>query len=241
MRIHILIFVPAALMLAVGQSNVLAQRSVGGGSSGGSSSFRSGGSFSGSGFGASSFGQASLLESPSQVSRESRQPGQFVGADADQARRFVGSTQAGEGVQRSSSGARGSGRGGGRGSSGNRSGGSQREEIRMSVSIGFNLASQRNVAARRADTSLKLAQRMENSSWLQTRSPMEVRIDSEGTATLIGSVATEHDRAIAQRLAMLESGIWRVVNELTVTPLEETPAAPQAPLPPAASPSTSGS
>ncbi len=239
MRIHILIFVPLALMLAVGQSDVLAQRTSAGGSASGSSSFRSGGSFSGGGFGASSFGQASLLDSPAQVSRESRQPGQFVGGNADQARRFVGSTQAGEGLQQSSSGARGSG--GGRGSSANRSGGSQREEIRMSVSIGFNLAAQRNVAARRVDTSLKLARRMENSSWLQTRSPMEVRIDSEGTATLIGSVATEHDRAIAQRSAMLESGIWAVVNELTVTPLEETPEAPQAPLPPVASPSTSGS
>ena len=68
-----------------------------------------------------------------------------------------------------------------------------------------------------------LATRIEISSRIQTRSPVDVSIGS-GTAILRGVVATEHDRVLAEWLARLEPGIRRVDNQLTVAPPAAGPA-----------------
>ena len=75
----------------------------------------------------------------------------------------------------------------------------------------------------RPTTAAALATRLERSRWIQSQSPIEVEIES-GTAILRGVVATEHDRALAERAALLEAGIWTVKNELVVEPIL-TPAA----------------
>ena len=67
---------------------------------------------------------------------------------------------------------------------------------------------------------------MERSSWIQNRSPLEVSID-QGTATLRGVVATEHDRVLAERLALLEGGIRQVENLLEIE--SPSPGAEDAP------------
>lgn len=58
---------------------------------------------------------------------------------------------------------------------------------------------------------------------LQKLSPITVTLDS-GTAVLRGQVATEHDRLLAQSLAMLQPGIYAVRNELTVAGAAVGPA-----------------
>ncbi len=50
---------------------------------------------------------------------------------------------------------------------------------------------------------------------LQSRGPLSVELQDR-TATLRGVVATDHDRALAEQLTLLEPGISQVRNELTV-------------------------
>jgi len=47
--------------------------------------------------------------------------------------------------------------------------------------------------------------------------PIEVLLQDR-TVFLRGSVATEHDRELAQRLALLEAGVDAVQNQLAVNP-----------------------
>ncbi len=62
--------------------------------------------------------------------------------------------------------------------------------------------------------------------------PITVVVEGK-TAVLQGVVRTDHSKAIAERLALLEPGIYRVRNELTVQPESEQEALPSplAPLP----------
>ncbi len=238
-----------AVLLGLCADQVMAQRiSSGGGAFGsrtrggslsagtrslfGSGSSR-GGLGSAGGFGTGSAGQ---VDASDRFLRTNRRTGDFVGSDAQETRSFVGSVGAGSGGG-SGAGSRGNqglrGRGG-RSSTANRSSGRgrgrQAEEIRTAVRVGFTTrpAISRSVA-------LRLASRMERSAWIENRSPIEVAIVS-GTATLRGVVASEHDRALAERLALLEAGVWTVKNELVVAPAarsrpDSTAPAPQRPSP----------
>ena len=76
-----------------------------------------------------------------------------------------------------------------------------------------------------AQVSSQLAQRIQKSSWVKTESPVEVTIN-QGTATLRGVVASDHDRRLAERMAKLEPGVRRVANLLTVA-ASPTPAQAQ--------------
>jgi hypothetical protein len=95
------------------------------------------------------------------------------------------------------------------------------DEIRTKVRLGFTVP--KPARAQLARLGSKLATRMETSSWLETRSPMEVAIEGN-TAILRGVVASEHDRSLAERLAKLEPGIRRVENRLTLAPASESPS-----------------
>jgi osmotically-inducible protein OsmY len=53
------------------------------------------------------------------------------------------------------------------------------------------------------------------------RWPVTVTVQGE-TAVLRGRVATDHDRLLAEALAQMQPGIWKVQNELVV----ESPASP---------------
>ena len=68
----------------------------------------------------------------------------------------------------------------------------------------------------RSQVNSKLAERLTRSPTIRFRSPLEVNLQSDGTVVLRGTVATAHDRAVAERLARLEPGVWRVQNELQV-------------------------
>ncbi|MGQ9576384.1 MAG: BON domain-containing protein [Thermoguttaceae bacterium] len=56
---------------------------------------------------------------------------------------------------------------------------------------------------------------LQRSGQIVKRSPLSVTVRND-TAILRGRVATEHDRLLAETMALLEPGIWRVENELVV-------------------------
>lgn len=154
-----------------------------------------------------------------QISTTPLQPGEFVGADVQDVR----DTMARTGAQRGT----GQGRSGlsafdsspfGRalqalsGGLGSSYGARRTTEIRARMRTAFTVP-----RTAPGQVGSKLAQRLEKSSWIETHSPMEVKIEG-GTAVLRGVVATEHDRAIAGRMAMLEPGVRQVDNQLEVQP-----------------------
>ncbi|NLS90858.1 MAG: BON domain-containing protein [Planctomycetaceae bacterium] len=158
--------------------------------------------------------------------RDNRQNA-FVGADSADAG-FVGAASADGGNQSSRS--RNIRRGGGASSANvNRSGGRgrQRDEVRVVLQLGFTPPKPSTIAPSRAPSAVasRLAERMTNSTWIQNRTPLEVSVD-QGTATLRGVVSTEHDRLLAERLAMLEAGIWKVENQLKVAASPDSQEAP---------------
>lgn len=180
-------------------------------------------------------GSAGMVNSSDRFVRTSRQASAFVGSDSSDTREFVGSVTAGSAS--GSSGSRniraGGGGSSGRGSSANanrgRGGGGpgrQTDEVRVTLNVGFALPLEQVAVETRELAAAKLAGRMARSTWIQRRSPLEVTL-AQGTATLRGVVATEHDRALAERLALLEPGISTVKNELMVQPPESA-----APVPP---------
>jgi osmotically-inducible protein OsmY len=76
---------------------------------------------------------------------------------------------------------------------------------------------------------VNLQRQLGPTSQLSTLGPIRVEIQGR-TATLSGTVASEHTRALAEKVALLEPGISAVRNELTVS---AAPAAQPAPLQPA--------
>jgi len=88
--------------------------------------------------------------------------------------------------------------------------------------------------------SANLSRRIGDAHSLTINAPVDVVVDGQ-TVILRGEVATEHDRRVAEQLARLEPGVWKIQNELVVSsqkpavqPQQPAPAltAPAAPLPP---------
>lgn len=158
-------------------------------------------------------GTAGQVDTNARYMRDNRQ-GNFVGSDSSDTS-FVGAATSGD-TGRSNRNIR---RGGGGAANVNqgRGRGRQQNEVRIVLQLGFTPPKPGSFAPQRAPKAVaaKLADRMNRSSWIQNRSQMEVTID-EGVATLQGVVSTEHDRVLAERLAMLEGGIRKVENLLKV-------------------------
>ena len=162
----------------------------------------------------------SILDSEASGPLES---GGFVGAGVEDVRRAMEATGARRAGQPTDMGQSpfGAGAGGpqtrrstGRGGFGSRG---RTTEIRARLRIGFSM-----IRPAPAQLGSRLSGRLERSSWLQAQTPMEVTIE-KGTAILRGTVATEHDRMLAGRIARLEPGVRQVENQLTVA---ESPASP---------------
>ncbi len=226
MRRFVIVLGIATAVGLIGQNALAQQQAGGGGATGAQGGFEVGGATGGGQGSAGSFGldSAGQVDTNARFMRDNRQ-GAFVGADASDTG-FVGNTAAG------SSSSRGSTRnirGGGGGASVNQGGGrgSQQSDVRIVLRLGFTPSTRGTIAPARAPAAVasRLAGRMERSSWIQNRSPLEVTID-QGTATLRGVVATEHDRLLAERLALLEVGVRNVANELEVPSAADSAEAP---------------
>lgn len=168
------------------------------------------------GLGASTTGQ---IQGNERFVRGSRQPGEFVGG---------GDTVAGSGgfVGSQAAGARATGGQSNRGLSSlaNRGGNqpnqpsrSSRDDVRARVRLGFTV-----VRPAATDVVPRLHLQLEKIIRPRASSPIQIQVE-KGTAILRGAVASAHDRVIAERLVLLEGGIWQVKNELTVSEAENPP------------------
>jgi len=219
-----------ALIVGLAAQDTLAQRTSnassrtsGGTLSGGTRTFSAGSGGGGLGssgnFGA---GTAGVADSSDRFMRDNRQ-GAFVGSDAGDAASFVGSVAA---ANQAAQAARNIRRGGGGAANVNQGtgGGRQSKQVRTTLRVGFQVPQANAVRLGRTPPMIAdgLADRIERSNWIQNLSPLQVQVD-QGTATLRGVVASDHDRVLAERVALLEGGIWNVKNELQVqTPPDQT-------------------
>lgn len=148
--------------------------------------------------------------------RGNRQGNQFVGSDAADLGRFVGALAGASGANQGQ-GARGAARDESNANRGamSASPGQQRYRTVRSVAFDYPQPDTPRVGA-------ALAGRFQSTGALQKLGPIAVQVQGR-TAILRGEVATDHDRVIAEKLALLEAGISDVQNELTVAP----PTAPR--------------
>jgi osmotically-inducible protein OsmY len=120
-------------------------------------------------------------------------------------------------------GLQGGGRGGfqqGRGGRGNQQqnnqgrnngrGGRQQRQVRTVIDVGFSMPP-RNQSA----IATTVAQRLAQSRGVEARSPVTVTMSGR-VAVLSGVVPTDHARNLAEQLALLEPGVSRVQNDLTI-------------------------
>jgi osmotically-inducible protein OsmY len=162
--------------------------------------------------------------------RGNRQAGAFVGADTSDVPAALTQLFGGSGM----SGQRGRSQQQGRqGSQGNpnqaqsgRSGGGrmaqQQTQYRISRSLGFNYTMP---PAPQLQT--QLGERLKALPSVKTLGPIDVSLQQR-TVVLRGTVATAHDRDLAERLALLEAGVDLVQNELTIAPPANAAAPPAA-------------
>jgi hypothetical protein len=107
----------------------------------------------------------------------------------------------------------------GRGNLGNN--GFNRQQSRSAVKVSYTSAMPSRPAAPAA-----VADRLSNAlSSISSSGPIQVQMQGE-TAILRGVVATDHQRALAAKVALLRPGVSQIRNELVVAP-EDTLLAPQ--------------
>ena len=244
MRVHLLIVMIALLGILATQSTAMGQGTR---SSFGSSSQLGGGGFSagsrtlGGGTGGLNIagggdpfsgmtGAGGEITGSERFLRGNQQSAGFIGGGAENAAAFIGAMSEAAGMggragqRRTGLGARGGNRAGGANQGGGR-GRRGSTEIRASLRVAFNVP-----AKPPTRVSTALAQRLARTSRIRTVSAVDVLI-LDGTATLRGVVATDHDRDLVEQFARLEAGIWKVKNELVVAakPAEPEPVPPGAP------------
>lgn len=105
-------------------------------------------------------------------------------------------------------------------------GGASQKPLRTPLVLGFEMPA----AARNTRLTTHFQTRLARVPQLQASGPLNIQVEGQ-TAVLRGQVASEHDRALAARLALLEPGIANVKNELTVVPKATVPAAESIPTP----------
>ncbi len=160
---------------------------------------------SGSGSGTNTVGQITGSE---RFLQQNRQPGQFVGGNAQNAMSVMSQFSASsntmvnptQGLQQLQFGA-----------------GDQQPTtptvmpFRASLSVAFDHPSIGSTAVLGS-----LSKRLENTLAVKRQKPIQVTLQGS-TVILRGEVETDHDRLLAEQLARLEPGVWAVHNQLTVT------------------------
>lgn len=226
-----------------GSSGMFGARNLGGtiGSSGFGSGGAGGMSGMNSGAGSSAFGSSNQFGGSSFLSN-ARQAGSFVGTTAASAQAMqqqIGGSMQGNyrnGQYGGTSGMYGSSMTGMRGMTGMTGmssmygsrgmnsgrgmmggGNTLPSPVRVAKQVGFDYP-----LPAAAQAGAALSQRLNTAPTLKVRG---VTATVQGqTAILRGSVASSHDRQVAEQLALLEPGIWQVQNELVVAQPAATPS-----------------
>ena len=208
-------------------SGLFGSRNVGGGiTAGGSSAFGNRGAQQGGATGT----PGALVEQAQQGAgqaaagdrfvRDSRQAGAFVGADSGDNSQFNSIQQAGGRNMRNnqfsqfnqlSQFMRNSQQFNNNQNNQNR-GQRTRAQVPVALRLGFDPP-----AVPTGQVQTRISGRIERSLNLGAQRSVSVTVQGR-TAVLQGSVATEHEKTLAERLAMLEPGVSRVQNEVTVRP-----------------------
>jgi osmotically-inducible protein OsmY len=214
---------------------------MGGAGGGGSNMFGSGqANGMGQGFG---IGNGQQQQSGAQVSGSewfvpgNRQAGQFVGSDSADASNFIGAfsqttgmaqggrggnqfgaNQFGGGNQMGANGQRNNRQQGGRQGQNQQNGNSRngrqnRSPMLRTYVADFQAASIPSVSS--SNVGQRLANQLSTSRSVKAIGPVQVTMAGR-TAVLQGTVATEQDRDLAARMAMLEPGVSQVRNELQI-------------------------
>lgn len=108
----------------------------------------------------------------------------------------------------------------------------QKREVRTALSVAFD-----HPAIDAGRVTEQISRRLNGSEpvavtgiqRVRALTPVQAARDSDGSLVLKGTVATERDRALAERLALLEPGVWKVKNEITVSADADPPAVPPSP------------
>jgi len=207
---------------STGTSGMFGSRTLGGNISAGNRTF---GGSSGTTGNLTTSAQSNVgqVDTSARFMRNQRQAGEFVGAGTEElANAFIGAVQSGQntsGQRQAASSIRGPSRATGV----NTGGGTARRtrgDVSTSLNVGFTYPPSRSTAI-----GTTLAQRFQRVERIQTLSPVSVEMEGS-TATLRGTVGSNHDRDLCEQLARLEPGIWDVRNELVVavSPVGEDPA-----------------
>lgn len=167
--------------------------------------------------------------------RDSRAAGAFVGADSGDASAFFSQMQGGANTR---SGLEEFARAAAQRQFQNQNnGGSSRTQLRSRLTLGFAAPSPADHGV-----SAKLSKRITKLPGLQLEGPLSIAMEGR-TAILRGQVASDYDRQMIGRIALLEPGVAAVQNDLTVLgvstpakslpedPFEAPPVAPRAPQP----------
>ena len=85
-------------------------------------------------------------------------------------------------------------------------------DVQPTLSLGFDYA-----GPVVPNLTTKLVSRLKTSAVATATLPVQVQV-LDGTATLTGTVASDHERALAEQLLALEPGVRRVDNQLSVAP-----------------------
>lgn len=209
-------------------SGMFGSRSLGSAQTGAGSNFSGGGSRAGGGQGGGQGTGAGATDTGSlsgdeRFVRGNRQAGQFVGADTTDLESFVGveAAAAGQGGRGGMSGQGGRDLAGlaqqfggqrNQGNAGGRNATAGQGTLRTVRRVAFDVPRRAN-----AQVSVDLATRLRRLPRTMSASPIVVAAEGR-TVVLRGVVATDHDRVLAERVARLEPGVSRVVNELLVAP-----------------------
>ncbi|NUQ63440.1 MAG: BON domain-containing protein [Pirellulales bacterium] len=92
-------------------------------------------------------------------------------------------------------------------------------EFQPTLSLGFDYSPP-------ADLATQVTTRLQHSKRLALPQSVQVEVQ-DGTATLVGTAASQHDRQLIEQMLALEPGIRRVDNRLTVNPVAP-PSSPAA-------------
>ena len=165
--------------------------------------------------------------SSDQLLRSARGAGNFVGADANDNRNFLGFTDANSrtGLNRQNSLRRSTSTSNvnraQRNSYGTGRSGRSTETVRPTIEVGFEHTS------RPADTFVpKLTTRLTKSPNLRFLKPVQMTVEN-GKVVLQGAVRSEHERALAEQFVLQEPGVHEVENRLTVAESTSTSSAPE--------------
>lgn len=203
-----------------GQPSMFGSRSVG--SSG--SRFTSAGITRSAGTGATGSSAGMTRGASSQFGGAASQQGDFVGSDSRDLQNFLSrmNSSAAGGNRNMQGQNRRTGQGLGNNQMNQQSSQSQSANdstmIRTIVRVGFDYPRPTTKQVARS-----LQEQFARSTRIRSLGTIRVSVQ-DGTATLQGTVATPHDRVLAEQLARLEVGIRQVDNRLTVAPQPEEPS-----------------